>query len=882
MRTWTLLILLMACVNMCADCLPGVVVFKVLPEYGNGLRLTDSGCGIASLDALLAGLGATAVHPHFRYNPAKRAPGLPDLSLILQADIPLKLDPQGAADLLATDPHVQYAEPVFVYHTLDTPNDPYYAASPYLAAMNAEAAWSVHKGENGAQPVTAAISDTGVRWTHPDLTGNIRQNLGEDADGDGAVLAPSGSVWVMDPDDLNGVDDDGNGFVDDLIGWDFMLDAAGNQGPDPTDGSGHGTRVAGIAGAVTNNALGVASISWNVQLMPLSCTYPGSSSIYRGFDSIIYAAENGADVINASWGGTSFSQAGQEAIDYAWGLGAVIVAAAGNNNNATPLYPAACNHVLAVASVMNDGAKTGVSTYGAIIDVAAPAESIYATNSSSSYSLLNYYTSYACPVAAGLAALVKSYRPEWTNAQVVRRVVACCDNIDAMNPGKENLLGQGMLNAWRALADSTAQPDEELRLHLFGVLPTTDANGNHAPEPGETFSLNLLVKSFGFHDEDVTFTLTESSSAVTVLDGEYTATIPAESTTQLTSAFLVQVSPTATSQYVTFTLHAGSSIPVVAGTSQSFKVLVNAGGMLVWEGANARNFSGVFIRDQLLAEGYPTTYGTLFPPSFHGFDAVFLSFGTPGGACVALDRLWMYEAVRDYLLEGGRLYLEGGDIVGCDMPALPVGADTLAADVLWPLLGIAGALDGDANAMDSLSGEHGWLSNGLLFTGSNQTYTYSIDTYTPGADGVCGFEESDYGITAVQGLGARGQRTFASAYALRELVDADEPNTRAELLDRILAFFTADSLSLPAVTGLTLAADADSLRMAWRFPFPVDVFEVYADDQPDGDFSTMAAQVIAPQWALAAPEAERRFYRVVARRAFGTINGYSSPAGHLP
>ena len=202
------------------------------------------------------------------------------------------------------------------------------------------------------------------------------------------------------------------------------------------------------------------------------------------------------------------------------------------------------------------------------------------------------------------------------------------------------------------------------------------------------------------------------------------------------------------------------------------------------------------------------------------------------------------------------------------MPSLPVGGDTLASDVLWPLLGLETVSDGATNVIADLNGDSGWLGLGLAFTASNQTVNYSIDVFTPGANGVEALQEADYGVVAAQGIGLCGQRSVVMSYALRELVDGDEPNTRAELLSRIHTFLTADSLSLPAVDSLRISvcAGADSIRLSWNYPFAVDTFNVYEDEDPHGSFSTLSGQTSQPEFFLSASAWQRRFYRVYARK----------------
>lgn len=851
-------------------------VIKIAPQYKHQLHLSPSGTGIAELDNQLIQLGIKEIRPRFQYDPKR--PGSADLALILELRFDASLHPWAVCNALSGNKYLQYVEPIYIDETQDAPNDYFYAYSRYFDVLQAEAAWAVHKGENGSSETIIAVVDTSVNWKHPDLGQNIWQNLAEDANGNGYTIYWTGSTWAFDPGDLDGIDNDGNGKVDDLIGWDFMADSAFSQDNDPY-GTGHGTVVAGVANARTNNSgIGVASLAWNVRLMPLKCSFSGSSSIYRGYDAIIYAAEMGADVINCSWGSMYYSQAGQDAVDYAWGLGSVIVAAAGNNNDLIPLYPSALRNVVAVGTVRNTGVHTG-STYGIQLDVVAPVDSIYSF-SGTGYAYAGTATSYATPIISSLAALVKSYFPLYTNQQVVARIAATCDNIYPANPGsKLNLLGYGRPNAYRALTDVSPTPTPGLKLAIrdFGI--PTDANANKAIEPNEQFSLNLVLRNFAVTQAatNLNITVTTTDPGITILNGSLSTSISADGELTLTNAFLLQTSPTIQSRYVRLNLNCSAEVPVLVGAVIPVDVLINAGGIYVWEGyAGRRNMSGTWIKGRLDALGRQNTLGKdygitgdSFPASLLGFDAAFLSFGVRGQLMISMFSQKMFDSIRAYLLSGGRLYIEGGDVIGNDIALYYPDVDgTLDGwEVLWPLLGISSADNGSTNPVNLLSSPNGWHTNGLQFTGSNQTTFQSMDSYTPNQNGIQAFEEDGYGCVAVQSIGAYGQRVFASSYAIAELVDGSAPNTRSELLNRIMTFLLDAELTLPDVTDLSIEQVGTDVRLQWDYPFPVDAFDVYSDAHPYGTFSTLANSNAAKEAVM--PATVRRFFRVRARRQFG-------------
>lgn len=231
----------------------------------------------------------------------------------------------------------------------------------------------------------------------------------------------------------------------------------------------------------------------------------------------------------------------------------------------------------------------------------------------------------------------------------------------------------------------------------------------------------------------------------------------------------------------------------------------------------------------------------------------------------------MFSAIRTYLEAGGKLYLEGGDALGYDLanyfPEIEPGLD--GDDILYPLLGLESASDGGSNVISLLSGEHGWHTLGLGFTGSTQTSTYcaSQDLFVPSANGVAAFEEDNYGTVAVQGMGSYGQRTFVMSYTLKALTDATFPSTKAELLNRILDFFFSEDLRLPDIQNLTIErAGNDSLRLSWDYPFAVDWFSISGGDTAD---VLDQVDLQTPLQEAFLPASPRRFFRVLAHKGFG-------------
>ncbi len=770
----------------------------------------------------------------------------------------LKIDSQRSPWAVANEINSQegiiYAEPLFIDGTFAVPNDTFYAEALNFTPMQAEAAWDLQKCEQN--PVIIAIVDTGVAYKHPDLAQNIWNNLGEDANNNGYTFYQDGGAWVFDSGDLNGIDDDGNGKIDDLVGWNFLLNSAGDENNDPGDPGSHGTRVAGLAGAVSNNAQGVASLSWNPILMPISCSRAGATStIIRGYDAILYAAENGAKVINCSWGGSGFSQANKDLIDYVNQLGAVVVAAAGNSNNQVPIYPAAYPGVIAVAALNNDGSKWSGSSYGAFVDFGVPNQNFYTVSPATGYFSGSGTTSYASPIGSAMAALLLSQNPALSAADLRYRIGANCSDIDMQNPNYINKLGGGMVDAYAALSSLNPPQEPFLKLGMFSMGQAKDQSGELALEPSDDISLNLILRNYSDYSGNASFTISSSNPDISILNANHDCTVPADEFFQLEDAFLIHINPGALSQYLSLQLDVSSFLPILSESSFSIEVLINNGGILVWEPvAGGRDLSGSFIRNSLQAIGRDVVYGNVFPGSLSSFEAVFLSFGSVGTNVYRLHEEYIYAAIRDYLQQGGSLYLEGADTIGYDLEYYlgeaegGLGAHT----VLWELLGIESAEDGSANPISMLQAQLPFSN--LEFAGSSQLNVNYIDTFVPTGDGAAAFYEDGYGTVGIAGKGDWDQASVVFSYALAELADAGE-NNRAQLLRDILIWFI-DSPEPHIVR------TEDGLSLVWE-PSPLAAsYKVFRATDPYGEFVELAT-VGAEALPLSISES-RAFYKVQA------------------
>jgi subtilisin family serine protease len=453
--------------------------------------------------------------------PAAQKPDDVDLSLLYTVAYSSPNDPFTLAEELSRLPEVQYAEPWFIYPLAERtslPNDSLYGQQWALQKVNAPAAWDITKGDS---TIVIAIVDSGVEWAHPDLASNIWINPGE-----------SGLDSLGHDKRTNGIDDDGNGYIDDWHGWDLVgaqyqaYDAGttkGDNDPSPTaSNNDHGTHVAGIVAAVTDNHIGVASLAHKCRVLPIKCTADndtrggGDAYILAGYRGIAYAAMMGAKIINCSWGANGGAQSEQDIIDFATQQGSLVVAAAGNESSDAFFSPASYRHVLSIAATDNNDTRAYFSNFGDNVDVSAPGVAIYSTLFPGKYEMLSG-TSMASPLAAALAALVKSKFPAYTNLQVGEQVRVTSDDISAMNIPYAGRLGRGRINALQAL---TVKNLPSVRLQSFSVNDSPGGNGNGYAEPGETVNIYCTVKNYLEPTSlGAVVTLTTDSPYLTIIQG---------------------------------------------------------------------------------------------------------------------------------------------------------------------------------------------------------------------------------------------------------------------------------------------------------------------------------------------------------------------------
>jgi subtilisin family serine protease len=366
---------------------------------------------------------------------------------------------------------VAYAEPDFIIHALATsPNDPYF---------NDGSLWGLHNtGQSGGKPdadvdapeawdilhdarnVIVAVIDTGIRATHEDLAANLWINPGE-----------SGPDILGLDKRFNGIDDDGDGYIDDVNGINAILGLGA-----PIDDHGHGTHVSGTIGAVGNNGVGVVGVAWHVQIMALKFLDAlANGDVSDAIECIEYARVKRANIINASWGWYGFdSQALRDSIQTAGNAGIIFVAACGNsaiNNDVNPLNPASYNldNIIAVAATTWADQLADWSSYGATtVDLGAPGEIILSCShlSDFSYKYLSG-TSMAAPHVVGACALVWSRFPSDNYHQIINRILSTTDPLPGL-AGK--CATGGRLNLQKALLSTSSTPSNPVPVPLPGPV----------------------------------------------------------------------------------------------------------------------------------------------------------------------------------------------------------------------------------------------------------------------------------------------------------------------------------------------------------------------------------------------------------------------------
>jgi subtilisin family serine protease len=336
---------------------------------------------------------------------------------------------------------IEYAEPIPIAKFTAISDDPYVGDQYYLNTIKAPQAWATI---NSTDTILVAVVDTGVDIYHVDLAQNIFYNqgeLGKDKNGNDKRT--------------NGIDDDGNGYIDDYVGWDFCGDGQNIFSDNmPTPGNEHGTHVAGTIGAVTNNKIGVAGVAKNVKILPVKIGVDDTTaiSVGNGYEGILYAAKMGAKIISCSWGSGGFSLTEKELMKTVDDMGALVVCATGNDSRETVNYPAAYPTAMSVSAVDADLKAAYFTNYSPKVDISAPGVRIMATLLGNSYGKLSG-TSMATPIVSAVAAMTLLKHPEFTPNQLKAFLKYSSDtSLNSKNIATyKGRLGFGVVDAYSAL-----------------------------------------------------------------------------------------------------------------------------------------------------------------------------------------------------------------------------------------------------------------------------------------------------------------------------------------------------------------------------------------------------------------------------------------------
>ncbi len=484
------------------DYMANTVIVKLKPQY----RSISSANTIEDVlfKQLYTSIGGAGLVKKFPHSPPpasavnRSGQQLMDLSLIYEFTYSASVSLEKVINKFAQLPLFQYAEPHYIPHLHYVPNDPLLSVQYAITNIQAENAWGINTTTaRGDTNIVIGIVDTGTEPTHEDLKSQIKHNYA---------------------DKIGGGDTDGDGYIDNFSGWDLGM----NDNNPTWEGSAHGVHTSGIAAAAVNNAKGIAGVGFNCKFLPIKIA-DATGTLTKSYEGITYAADHGCSVISCSWGGTGWSQMGQDVVTYATiNKNALVIASAGNDNKDLASYPAAYQYVISVANVRSDDRRSASSTWNYSVDLSAPGEAIRSTYSGNSYADLTG-TSMSAPCVAGAAAIVHAFYPSYTALQIGERLKVTTDNnYSLMNPSFKDKLGTGRLNLYKALTMANTSPS----------VVTTQRNiidGNdNTFVIGDTLQLRDNYTNYLAPTTNLIATLSTTSPYVTIVNG--TATLGAVAT----------------------------------------------------------------------------------------------------------------------------------------------------------------------------------------------------------------------------------------------------------------------------------------------------------------------------------------------------------------
>ncbi|HET8860012.1 S8 family serine peptidase [Marivirga sp.] len=475
--------------SIAQDYVPGLIVVKFKSDEQFSGRVSGN---FLSVDKLRKEGSVINIKNIGKQNALNRKGQKSRLDGLYKIEVNNDISERDYIDYLLSHENIEYAEQYPNVKPLLVPNDPeaqFGRAQFHLAQINVYDAWNITQGNEN---MVIGIIDTGADLDHKDLVDNLYLNQG---------------------DPIDGIDNDNDGYIDNYYGWDF----ADNDNFPESDGSTHGTGVTGIAAAATNNNIGIAGVGFNTKFMPIKIFQTEDNFSRNSYEAIIYAADKGCDVINLSWGNSGrYSQFAQDIINYAAiEKNVVIVAAAGNTNADLDFFPASYDNVLSVGFVNADDSRNSNATYSDFIDIVAPGSAIYTTENGDAYAR-DGGSSYAAPMVAGAAALVRSVFPAWNAQQVMEQLRVSSDDIYdiANNSDYQYKFGKGRLNVLSAIADFDTPSIRISNLDYTNGL-------EEAAYFGDTLAITVEFTNFLESTQNVNVNLTSSSPYVTILQGDF-------------------------------------------------------------------------------------------------------------------------------------------------------------------------------------------------------------------------------------------------------------------------------------------------------------------------------------------------------------------------
>jgi len=518
--------------------MPGQVVVLIRSGVTISPAKTDGAVevGIRSLDNLATRYQVSDMNQLYAGMTGNlQAKSKADLDRVWTVDFPAEIEVQTVIDAYSQLPEVERVWGVDICKMTDAwvPNDPDLPSQWHLRNTNlgnmdirALGGWQQAIGDDS---IIVAVPDSGTDWMHPDLGGTGPDYI-------------DGNIWInwTEWNGDTGVDDDGNGVVDDYRGWDFIASGSSpfpgqdlsHPDNDPMDYNGdhHGTMVAGCVAALTDNGIGISGTAPNCKIMPLRIGYvvddgegnpQGIVVMTYASQAIIYAANNGANIISCSWGNSSIIGM---ACDVAQGEGILIIESAGNNDDENPSYLGTRNGVISVAATNQSDGKAPFSSYGTWVEISAPGVDIYTTFYNDSQAEHTYTstqgTSFSAPITAGSAALIWMANPGMNYFQVTNVLTSTADNIDDANPLFIGKMGAGRINLLKALGGDDFIPVPEELPTLLDALNEASYGDTIALRAGEIYDeitvLGKGLKLLGGYNADFS---SRDPSTPTIVEG---------------------------------------------------------------------------------------------------------------------------------------------------------------------------------------------------------------------------------------------------------------------------------------------------------------------------------------------------------------------------